>query len=123
MSAPGLAEDLWQDTEDESVRKAQGMLNRYLATYTKVTSQQKVFIAEARKNGYAETMFGRRRYIPDITATNTFKRSMAERQAMNTPIQGSASEIIKMAMVRVHQNAPGWLKMVMQIHDKHSCRV
>lgn len=118
LTAQGLANDLWLDTSDEAIRKGQALLTRYLSTYTQVETQQKKFIAEARRNGYAQTMFGRRRVLPDITAHNKFKRSLAERQAMNAPVQGSASEIIKMSMVRIHQQAPPWLKMIMQIHDE-----
>ena len=118
LSAPGLANDLWKDTSDESLRKAAGMLNRYLATYSNVEKQQKRFIAAARKTGYAEDMFGRKRMLPDIHSHNRFKRSLAERQALNMPVQSSASEVIKLAMIRIHQNAPEWLKMVMQIHDE-----
>lgn len=118
LTASGLANDLWKDTSDEALRRGQGLLNRYLQTYTQVEAQQKRFIAEARRNGYAQTMFGRKRILPDITAHNKFKRMLAERQAMNAPVQGSASEIIKLAMVRIHQQAPPWLRMIMQIHDE-----
>lgn len=118
LTAPGLANDLWKDTSDEAVRKGQGLLNRYLQTYSRVTEQQRAFIADARRNGYTQTMFGRRRVLPDINSHIRFKRQLAERQACNAPVQGSASEIIKLAMIRLHQQAPPWLKMVMQIHDE-----
>jgi DNA polymerase-1 len=81
-------------------------------------------IAFCRENGYVETMFGRRRELQDIRHWNKWIRMNAERAAINTPIQGSASEIIKLAMVRLHREfikrgyAALGVKMVMQIHDE-----
>lgn len=118
MQAKGLANDIWKIDDDEHVRQAQGLLNRYYSRYPRVTTFQKEQIAFARRNGYVTTMFNRMRVIEDIHSHNRFKRSEAERQCMNTPIQGSASEIIKLAMVRLHQNSPEWLPMIMQIHDE-----
>ena len=78
-------------------------------------------IAQARDKGYVETMFGRRRYLPDINSRNGVVRGVAERNAINAPIQGAAADIIKMAMVGVEQafrkeNLQS--RMVLQVHDE-----
>lgn len=111
-----LANDLWKKTDDESIRRAKGLLNRYHAQYPNLETYQKEQIGLARANGYVTTMFNRMRLIPDIDSHYFNKRGFAERTAYNTPIQGSASEIIKMAMVKIDQSLP--VDMVMQIHDE-----
>jgi DNA polymerase-1 len=75
---------------------------------------------EAEKRQYSESWIGRRRYLPDITATEFKKKSSAERQALNHPIQATAADIIKLAMVRILNglSAREWLKPIMQIHDE-----
>ena len=75
----------------------------------------------ARERGYAETVFHRRRYLPDINSRNATVRNFAERNAINAPIQGSAADIIKVAMIRIHQRmkAEGLRsKMILQVHDE-----
>ena len=75
----------------------------------------------ARQRGYAETLFGRKRYLPDITSQNATVRSFAERNAVNAPIQGTAAYIIKMAMVSIHrrfQEQGLKAQMIMQVHDE-----
>ena len=75
----------------------------------------------ARENGYVETLFGRRRYLPDINASNATIRALAERNAVNAPIQGTAADIIKLAMIAVDKelNESGMKsRMVLQIHDE-----
>ncbi len=114
--ARSLANDLWKKDDDESIRKAQGFLNRYLTQYPKLVEYQKEQIGLARQNGYVTTMFNRMRLIPDIESHHFSKRGYSERTAYNTPIQGSASEIIKMAMVKINQQLP--VDMIMQIHDE-----
>ncbi len=76
---------------------------------------------EARQRGYVETLFGRRRYLPDINSQNATVRGFAERNAINAPIQGTAADIIKVAMIRIHQRfkAEGIKsKMILQVHDE-----
>ena len=75
----------------------------------------------ARQRGYAETLFGRKRYLPDITSHNATVRSFAERNAVNAPIQGTAADIIKMAMVSIHRRLKEEglkAQMIMQVHDE-----
>ena len=88
MQAQGLANDIWNNDDAEHIRKAQGLLNRYYIQYPGVIAYQKEQIGFARRHGYSVTMFGRQRPLPEINNHNPFKRSGAERQAMNTPIQG-----------------------------------
>jgi DNA polymerase I len=75
----------------------------------------------ARENGYVETVLGRRRYLKDINSANAMVRSGAERNAVNAPIQGSAADIIKIAMINIHQKLTSekWQsKMLLQVHDE-----
>ncbi len=78
-------------------------------------------VAEARAKGYAETMFGRRNYLPDISSSNSVVRGFAERNAINSPIQGSAADIIKIAMNRLYAGLNGEglrSKIILQVHDE-----
>ena len=77
-------------------------------------------IIAAKLKGYTETLFGRRRYLPDITSIDWGKKSYSERCALNTPIQGTAAELLKLAMVRIIQGLPvrSWLRPILQIHDE-----
>jgi len=78
-------------------------------------------IEMARKDGYVQTIMGRRRYLNDINSNNAVVRGMAERNAINTPIQGSAADIIKLAMIRIHREFMKHRlksKMVLQVHDE-----
>ena len=81
--------------------------------------QRKVKI-KAKFNGYTETYLGRRRYLPHILSSNWNKKSFAERQALNTPIQGTAADILKLSIVRILGGLPDrlWLKPLLQIHDE-----
>ncbi len=75
----------------------------------------------ARENGYAQTVLGRRRYLKDINSANVVVRSAAERNAVNAPIQGSAADIIKIAMINIHKKlqSENWQsKMLLQVHDE-----
>ena len=73
----------------------------------------------ARENGYVETILGRRRYLKDINSQNSIVRAAAERNAVNAPIQGSAADIIKIAMLRIHEKLNNFeSKMLLQVHDE-----
>ena len=116
ISAFGLAQQL-----DCSRTEAKQLIDGYFAAFPRVVSyieQQKEL---ARQKGYAETLFGRKRYLPDILSRNATVRSFAERNAVNAPIQGTAADIIKMAMVSICRRLKeDGLKaqMIMQVHDE-----
>lgn len=104
-----------------SRKAAREYIDNYLATYTKVDSYLNNTIADAREKGYTTTMFGRRRPIPELAAKNKNMQAFGERVAMNSPIQGSAADIIKIAMIGVHR-ALGEsgidAKLILQVHDE-----
>ena len=113
ISAFGLSQQL-----DCSRAEAKALIDDYFAAFPKVIDfieAQKQF---AREHGYAVTLFGRKRYLPDINSHNATVRSFAERNAVNSPIQGTAADIIKMAMIAIHRRLPSEAKMIMQIHDE-----
>ena len=102
-------------------REAEGLIDSYFRLYPGVRDFMSAAVAKAREKGYAETMLGRRRTLRDIDSRNATARGAAERDAINTPIQGSAADLIKIAMVRVdHALRERGLhtKMVLQIHDE-----
>ena len=102
-------------------REAEGLIDSYFRLYPGVRDFMSAAVAKAREKGYAETMLGRRRTLRDIDSRNATVRGAAERDAINTPIQGSAADLIKIAMVRVdHALRERGLhtKMVLQIHDE-----
>lgn len=112
----GLAERL-----DISRAEATQLIDGYFATFPKVAEYMERARQTAREQGYVETFFHRRRYLPDITSHNATVRGFAERNAINAPIQGSAADIIKVAMVRIWQRfrAEGIRsKMILQVHDE-----
>jgi len=85
------------------------------------TSVVSAAVVEARKTGYTQTLLGRRRYLPDLTSDNRQRRDMAERMALNAPIQGSAADVIKVAMLEVERglHARGLSsRMLLQVHDE-----
>ena len=101
--------------------EAKQIIEDYFASFPSVASFIENMKAAARAQSYVETLFGRRRYIPDITAHNANLRALAERNAVNAPIQGTAADIIKIAMIRVDrclQEAGLKARMVLQIHDE-----
>jgi DNA polymerase-1 len=115
MSAFGLAKQL-----DIDRAAAQEYVNLYFARYPGVKSYMDATREQAREQGYVETAFGRRLYIPDIKSSNGQRRQYAERTAINAPMQGSAADIIKRAMLTVDdwlQEQPD-IRMVMQVHDE-----
>ena len=102
-------------------KEAKELIDGYFATFPAIRSFIDDSIAFARENGYVETLFGRRRYLPDINAKNATVRALAERNAVNAPIQGTAADIIKLAMISVDRRlTEAGLKsrMVLQIHDE-----
>ena len=116
MSAFRLAKDL-----NISRTEAKGFIDRYFATYSQVKGVLEKTKDDARANGYVEPIMGRRRYIPDINSGNKLIQQGAERIAINTPIQGSAADIVKTAMLKVQQKieeTASPLKMLLQVHDE-----
>ena len=100
-------------------KEAKQLIDDYFAGFPAIRSFINDTIESARENGYVETLFGRRRYLPDISARNATVRSLAERNAVNAPIQGTAADIIKLAMIRVADKIRGMRsRMVLQIHDE-----
>jgi DNA polymerase-1 len=116
MSPYGLASRLGISNEE-----AQEFIADYFATYPKVGEFMRKMIDFAREHGYVETMMGRRRYLPEIRNTNRNIREFAERTAINTPIQGSAADLIKKAMIEVQryiENSGAAANMLLQVHDE-----
>ena len=112
----GLSERLGI-TRDESKQ----LLDGFFDTFPKVRDYMEHAKEEARQRGYVTTLFGRRRYLPDINSQNATVRGFAERNAINAPIQGTAADIIKVAMIRIHRRfqAEGIRsKMILQVHDE-----
>ena len=112
----GLAERL-----DISRDEAKQLIEGYFNTFPGVHAYMEKAKETAREHGYAETFFHRRRYLPDITSHNASVRNVAERNAINAPIQGSAADIIKIAMVRIYerfQHEGIRSKMILQVHDE-----
>ncbi len=116
MSAFGLARQL-----DISRSEAQEYVDRYFARYPGVKAYMEQTREQARAQGYVETVFGRRLYLPEINARNAMRRQYAERTAINAPMQGTAADIIKRAMIemdRVLQTTGMNVRMIMQVHDE-----
>lgn len=116
ISAFGLAQQL-----DCSRSEAKQLIDDYFAAFPQVIRYIESQKELARQKGYAETLFGRKRYLPDIHSHNATVRSFAERNAVNAPIQGTAADIIKMAMVSIHRRLKEenlQTQMIMQVHDE-----
>lgn len=116
LSAYGLSTRL-----GVSVGEAKELMADYFATFGEVQNYLADIVDQARQSGYTETILGRRRYLPDLTSSNRKLREMAERAALNAPIQGSAADIIKLAMLRVDEalRAAGLRsRLLLQIHDE-----
>ena len=104
-----------------SVKEAKAYIESYFEKYANVKNYLDTTVADAKKNGYVTTLFGRRRYIPEILSSNFIQRSFGERVAMNTPIQGTAADIIKIAMVGVHRELKKQglhSRLILQVHDE-----
>lgn len=116
ISAFGLAQQL-----DCSRTEAKQLIDDYFAAFPRVIQYIENQKELARQHGYAETLFGRKRYLPDIHSQNATVRSFAERNAVNAPIQGTAADIIKMAMVSIYRRLKEEklnAQMIMQVHDE-----
>ncbi len=111
-----LAQDL-----QISMKEAKAHIEDYLGTFPKVRDYMKQVVEEAKKNGYVTTMLGRRRNLPELASSNYQLRSFGERAALNTPIQGTAADIIKLAMVRVYNRLKKEglkARLILQVHDE-----
>ncbi|MCX5680164.1 MAG: DNA polymerase I [Candidatus Omnitrophica bacterium] len=114
MSPYGLSQSLKIE-----VNKAKDFIDAYFERYPGVRQYLEGLIEEARTSGYVTTILGRRRHIPEINSSDGRLRSFAERTAVNTPIQGSAADIIKVAMISINEKIEGMKsKMIMQVHDE-----
>ncbi len=116
LSAYGLSQQL-RISPDE----ARGLMEEYFQQFGGVRDYLRDVVARARRDGYTETILGRRRYLPDLNSDNRQRREMAERMALNAPIQGSAADIIKVASLNVHRaiNAAGLRsRILLQVHDE-----
>lgn len=115
MSAFGLAKQL-----DIDRASAQRYMDQYFARYPGVKQYMESVRKKAEEQGYVETIFGRRLYLPDILSKNIARKRAAERMAINAPMQGSAADIIKKAMIALHQQLKGRtdIKMLLQVHDE-----
>ncbi|MBR3257675.1 MAG: DNA polymerase I [Eggerthellaceae bacterium] len=101
--------------------EAKGIIDRYFETFPRVRQYLDDVVAQAKDQGFAETMFGRRRYLPDLKSGNPQTRAFGERTAMNHPMQGSAADIIKLAMRKVAEELESAgldAKMMLQVHDE-----
>jgi DNA polymerase-1 len=104
-----------------SRKESADLIDAYYQTYPKLKSYMQNQVDFARDNGYVQTVLGRRRYLKDINSANGMVRSGAERNAVNAPIQGSAADIIKIAMINIHKklsNGNWKSKMLLQVHDE-----
>jgi DNA polymerase-1 len=116
LSAYGLAQQLGITPVEATV-----LMEEYFSRFGGVRDYLHKVMAQARQDGYTQTILGRRRYLPDLVSDNRQRREMAERMALNAPIQGSAADIIKVAMLRVDRalRASGLRsRMLLQVHDE-----
>ncbi|MBO5409807.1 MAG: DNA polymerase I, partial [Clostridia bacterium] len=101
--------------------EADSYIKGYLANFSGVSRYMKDVVEKAKENGYVETVFARRRYLPEITSSNGMMRAFGERVALNMPIQGTAADIIKIAMIRVYNRLKAEClkaRLIMQVHDE-----
>lgn len=120
MGVNALRQNLGDDTTRQA---AQEFLNAYFNTFTRLAEYLEETKSSARRHGYTETIFGRRRHFPGITSSVPFIRAQAERMAINAPIQGSQSDIIRIAMVKIHEymqelKLEKELRLLLQVHDE-----
>jgi len=116
LSAFGLSKQLTIGTSE-----AKALMDEYFERFGGVRDYLRELVGEARSTGYTATMLGRRRYLPDLTSDNRQRREMAERMALNAPIQGSAADIMKVAMLKVDRalaEAGARSRMLLQVHDE-----
>lgn len=116
ISAFSLAQDI-----GVSQSEAKAYIDAYLGKYSGVREYMKTVVERAREDGYVSTLFGRRRYLPELKSSNFNLRAFGERVALNMPIQGTAADVMKLAMVRVHGRLKTELpdsKLILQVHDE-----
>lgn len=116
LSAFGLGQQL-----DISPSEAQALMDKYFMRFGGIRDYLESVVSEARKRGFTETIFGRKRYLPDLTSDNRMRREMAERMALNAPIQGSAADIMKIAMLSVDRALTKQqlkTRILLQVHDE-----
>lgn len=116
ISSFGLSQDL-----SISTKEAKEYIERYFETYPGIKSYLDGLVEHAKEEGYVTTMYGRRRPVPELKSSNFMQRSFGERVAMNSPIQGTAADIIKIAMNRVHdrlQEEEMKSRLILQVHDE-----
>jgi DNA polymerase-1 len=116
LSSYGLAQQLGITPAEATV-----LMEEYFTRFGGVRDYLQAIVGQARRDGYTETVLGRRRYLPDLNSDNRQRREMAERMALNAPIQGSAADIIKVAMLRVDaglRDAGMVSRMLLQVHDE-----
>ena len=116
ISSFGLSQDL-----SITRKEAAEYIEKYFETYPKIKGFLDGCVAQAKEKGYAVTLFGRRRPVPELSSSNFMQRSFGERVAMNSPIQGTAADIIKIAMIRVNDRlkSEGFSsRLVLQVHDE-----
>lgn len=116
ISSYGLSQDL-----EISVKEASEYIDSYFATYPKIKEFLDKLVQDAKENGYAKTLYARRRPVPELSSSNFMQRSFGERIAMNSPIQGTAADIIKLAMIQVvnrFKNENMESQLVLQVHDE-----
>lgn len=116
ISSFGLGQDL-----NISRKEAEEYINRYFETYPKIKQYLDSLVEQAKTKGYVTTLFGRRRPVPEIASSNFMQRSFGERVAMNSPVQGTAADIMKIAMIRVAKRLKkdnSRAKVVLQVHDE-----
>ncbi len=116
ISSFGLSQDL-----SISKKEAADYIERYFETYPKIKAFLDSLVGDAKEKGYSVTIYGRRRPLPELSSSNFMQRSFGERVAMNAPIQGTAADIIKIAMIRVHdrmQREGLKSRLLLQVHDE-----
>jgi len=116
MGAGGLAQ-----RQGISREEARAFIEKYYMVYHELHDWIDEIIQSAHARGYVETLFGRRRYLPELSSSNPMVRAAAERMAVNMPIQGTSADIIKLAMVRIDEKLPAispGSKMILQVHDE-----
>ncbi len=104
-----------------SRKKAKDYIDKYFATYPKIKEYMDEAVEKCKKQGFVETLWGRRRYVPEIKSNNYNVRQFGERVAMNAPIQGTAADIIKIAMIHVQKELEERnlkSKLILQVHDE-----
>ena len=117
----GISEYSLSEDIGVSFYEARDYIDSYLRNYSGVKAYMKQVVEDARKDGYTTTLYGRRRYIPELTSSNFNIRQGAERIALNTPIQGTAADLIKLAMIRVDEALQAYYpeaKLLLQVHDE-----